>query len=289
MNDDHNSTAFDCTDLKALLSAFVDGELPGDIRHDAERHLARCAECRALVTEAEANDRLLAGALVEGEVPLPDGFEQAVLSLTVDRRRADRWRSWLGWMAAAACLALAVTIWFTNRPARQQASPADARAASESPRPWNGSDAPKAMLAGLVINEVAQYPPDQAPRPLTRTPAPASGDERALPRETAEVFEATALLLDMLQQGAADSFADVERVRRIAVYEELLDRLAVAREELPAADRPAVMAVESMLYRIVRGPLSLQDLRDLRMDIARLDLPEQLGAITGARPGASSL
>jgi hypothetical protein len=44
-----------------------------------------------------------------------------------------------------------------------------------------------------------------------------------------------------------------------------------------------------MLYRIVRGPLSVADVREMRRTIARLDLPQQIDAISGRRPSEASL
>jgi hypothetical protein len=93
----------------------------------------------------------------------------------------------------------------------------------------------------------------------------------------------------MIQRSDADNFADVEHVRRITEYEDLLTRLAEARLRLPAQDQPAVFATESMLYRIVRGPLSLDEVRELRNTIDRLDLSGQMDAISGRWPAASSL
>jgi hypothetical protein len=44
-----------------------------------------------------------------------------------------------------------------------------------------------------------------------------------------------------------------------------------------------------MLYRIVRGPLSVADVREMRQTISRLDLPQQIDAISGRWPSEASL
>ena len=97
------------------------------------------------------------------------------------------------------------------------------------------------------------------------------------------------LVLSILENADDRSFADVEQARRITEYEQLLPRLAAARGGVPIADRPLLLAAESMLYRVVRGPMNLDDVRELRNMIARLDLPDQINAITGIRVRPNSL
>ena len=112
--------SLDCTDIKALLSALVDDCVESDTRHQAERHLADCQSCRTLIDEAEAAEAMVAasvGDLVLFDT-LPDGFKANVLARTVyadDKSyHPQRWTTWLGWLAAAASLALALTIWVVD-------------------------------------------------------------------------------------------------------------------------------------------------------------------------------
>ena len=42
-------TTMQCPDIKALLSGLVDDEIDGETRHLAERHIATCRPCRALL------------------------------------------------------------------------------------------------------------------------------------------------------------------------------------------------------------------------------------------------
>lgn len=110
--------AMDCTDIKALLSGLIDDRLDAETRHSAERHLAECETCRALIDEAEAIDALvLAEANIVNDAASAEAFEAAVLSRTVhaDARRPGRWTSLAGWIAAAAALALAGSIWVMDR------------------------------------------------------------------------------------------------------------------------------------------------------------------------------
>ena len=112
---------------------------------------------------------------------------------------------------------------------------------------------------------------------------------QAINREDAETLYATSNLLDTLNRADLSSFADVERIRQIAVYDDLLPRLAKVRANLSPAERPVVLAAESVLLRVVNGPLDLQDLRELHDTVAALDLSSEVGAISNRWQPASSL
>ena len=300
MNDKSHRT-MDCTDIKALLSAIIDGAGDPDERHRAERHLADCTACRKLVTDAEEADALLAAA-VAGDGPndrLPDGFEGAVLSRTVfAAQTAHRWRSWLGWLAAAASILLAMVMWPVERsPAPRVSVHATYRAGPEI-RSWTLNEPPvdTAPRTRFVVNEVARYVVDTEPLPIDSLAAgrnaaqiPPLEPQSRLSPDVADTIESVALVMGILQHADDRTFADVEHVRRITEYEELLPRLARTRDELPPSDRPPIIAAEGMLYRILRGPVSLEDVRELRDTIARLGLPDRIAAISGRTPPPSSL
>jgi anti-sigma factor RsiW len=262
MTADTNPT-FDCTDISAALSALVDGALREPQRHAAERHLATCASCRALLSDAERNDELLALAAAPGR-ELPAGFEQAVLARIAGPGAAGtRFRSWLGWIAAAASLGLAGSLWVLDR-AGLRSAPA----------------AREVLVAGIGYEpgpELRSSIRPGAPETVIQAPlyrdAPAA---RVLTSDAADALDSASRLMGMLAAGGATSFASAEQVRRIAEYDDLLPRLAGAREELAAADRAAVLAAESLLYRVVRGPISLGDLDEIRRTSTRLDLPQRL-------------
>lgn len=111
-------TSIDCTDIKAILSPYIDGELDDETRHLAERHLGTCASCRQLVDQAERLDALIASD-VEATMPagLSPDFFGAVMARTVYAEpqtagvRSRRIATWAGWFAAAAAFALAAGIW----------------------------------------------------------------------------------------------------------------------------------------------------------------------------------
>ena len=308
MNETKDIT-MDCTDIKALLSAIIDGELAADRRHGAERHLAGCADCRTLVSLAEHGDALVAAAVgLDGDHAdrLPEGFESAVLARTVFAQRRDsaayRWHSWLGWLAAAASVVMAVVLWPTDRsPGTDDRAGIRAVARSYPPGPeiesWTIDELPTgaAPRTRLVVNEVALYPFDTDGRSwespaAVHTATAFDGGEGHLSRDGVDTIESVSLVLAMLQNADDESFVDVEHARRFMEYEQLLPRLAVTRRQLSPGHKPVILAAESMLYRIVRGPLSLDDVRELRQTIARLDLPGRISAITGGRqPSPSSL
>jgi hypothetical protein len=141
-------TDFDCTDLRALLSAFVDDELDAATKHQAERHLVECKACRELVSEAERLNQMIALDVQSKLWPvgLPAGFEKAVLGQTVHANlkftgSRQRWTNWLGWVAAAASLSLATSIWFLDRQgavrnvAQNNLSPEKQLGAAPAPNP----------------------------------------------------------------------------------------------------------------------------------------------------------
>lgn len=284
---------FDCTDIQALLSGLLDDTIAPQGRHRVERHLTGCAACRDLVSDAERNDALVAAALAPGRERLPAGFEAAVLARTTrsDRRSGGGWTAWLGWLAAAAALLLAATLWVMDggRNGGRTVPPANepqVRPASTWV-PVGGAE----LLAGPGDGGwVRTDPPRQATAVRAASPSPQPALVKSgLPRPMTEALESTSLLLAMLTDGDDQSFADVENVRRVTEFEDLLPRLAEARQTLPAEDRPAVFAAESMLYRIARGPLSLDEVRELRSTIARLKLPSRLDEITGRGAKAVSI
>ncbi len=250
----------DCTDIKAMLSALIDGAVREPQRHAAERHLAECADCRVLLGQAERNDELLALAAAHGG-ELPSGFEQQVLARIANPGAAGaRFRSWLGWIAAAASLGLAGSLWVLERAGDRVAATRHVLVMGYQPGPELRSSI-RSSPSEIVIQQAV----------YSDAPAP-----RGLSRDAADTLDSASRLLAMLARGGEGSFATAEQVRRIAEYEELLPRLHRTRADLDAGDRPAVLAAESLLYRVVRGPISLDDLEDIRDSASSLELQQRL-------------
>jgi hypothetical protein len=100
---------------------------------------------------------------------------------------------------------------------------------------------------------------------------------------------AAALALDQLRSADDRSFADLDMVRRIVEYDDLLARLADMHNRLSAEDRAAVLAAESIFTRIVRGPISAEDLEEIGATIETLELPERLTRIGRRNDATMSL
>ncbi|MHC5115358.1 MAG: anti-sigma factor family protein [Planctomycetota bacterium] len=288
--------AMDCNDIKALLSAFVDDELNAEQRHLAERHLADCPDCRSLVNQAESLDELIAAEIdADTTGALPEGFEETVLSRTVyaqaPRPYAYRLSTWTGWIAAAACLGLALTIWVSDTRIPELDGQAAAPAGDQTPTIQQANLRTPSFLRSFVhVGTLPEEPePDEiepvqvahvAPEPADAPPATWDEDELTL--------LGTSMLMAMLDDADLRTFEDVEHIRRIAEYDELLPRLSATRDRLPAESRPPVFAAETILHRIVNGPVSLDDVQALRETAADLHLTDEVDSISRRWSGANS-
>ena len=58
----------DCPRVVALLSDYIDGRLPADVRSDLERHLGGCSECTSFVGSFKSTVALLQ-SLNEDDLP----------------------------------------------------------------------------------------------------------------------------------------------------------------------------------------------------------------------------
>ncbi|MCL4210664.1 MAG: zf-HC2 domain-containing protein [Phycisphaeraceae bacterium] len=133
----------DCGDVAALLSGLIDDVVDARTRHLAERHIATCSACAAMLDRAEKLDGLLGDALsLEAEQPLPVGFADAVFAettrvqsfMTPSVSFKARWFAVSGWLAAAASLAFAVVLYVAGqRPVQGPASGGGSMTASNSP------------------------------------------------------------------------------------------------------------------------------------------------------------
>ena len=90
-----------CTEVQEHLSAWLDGEVPEELRPRLADHLAACPVCQAELTALERLD----AALAELEAPVPRDLAAGVL-----RRLPRPTPSWVRSLALAACLVLGIFI-----------------------------------------------------------------------------------------------------------------------------------------------------------------------------------
>jgi hypothetical protein len=273
----------DCTDVKVLLSGLIDDEVDAEARHAAERHLVECAACRALLGEAEALTPLIAADVApngegDGDDALPPELVGAVLARTVyaapPASGGVSWTNWLGWLAAAAALALAISLWMMDL------GPRSTVVVDRGPDPLVDPDRPGVVTTQLLASTV--YEGDLDARAveieLAQGPTLTLADVRAL--------ESAAWLLDMLLAPADVGAADVELIRSMTIYDEVLASLTTLRTRLDVDERAVVFAAENVLREIALGTASVDDVARLRAGAADAELPTRLTSL--ASRGATS-
>ncbi len=97
----------DCTDCRAALHPYVDGELPPEARGAMAAHLAGCANCRELVDEATAWQRAVRRHATRYQAP--ESLRRELRAMQGAARRPSPVLAWRG-MAMAASLVLAVAL-----------------------------------------------------------------------------------------------------------------------------------------------------------------------------------
>jgi hypothetical protein len=249
----------DCTDIRALLSGLIDDEVDAPARHAAERHLAECPRCRSLIDEAEALDELV-HADVASRIDsrgLPTGFEGAVIGRTLyENGRGGylrHWTTWAGWVAAAAALALSVTLWVQDR----------------RPSPVIGPTLVPPSSGGEVLQAgygttLRSWTLDEAFEAEPYAPASAA----PLTRDDADALYFAAVLLGMV----ASPDVDLEQVREAVRYDRLVPKLRRVRDRLASTDLAVVLATEALLLEVVEGPIDGNDLESMRTTIRAMDL-----------------
>lgn len=89
-----------CTEVQEYLSAWLDGEVPEELRPQLAEHLAACPTCRAELAALARLDAALAGL----ETPEP----RRDLAAGVRRQLPRPASSWVRSLALAACLLLGI-------------------------------------------------------------------------------------------------------------------------------------------------------------------------------------
>ena len=275
----------DCTDIKVILSGLVDDEIDPETRHDAERHLATCRDCRALVNEAESLNAMIAveSASMASSSALPEGFEAAVLGRTVYadglKFNGRRWTTWLGWMAAAAVLGVSTIIAIVDRRNPLNSVSNNITTAGLPVAAYRtGSTMRSQVFDGGLTATLALHVSSPIVPAVHIPSAPMRGGLSA--DEVDHVLSQTSDLMGMLQSADSASFADIEFMRRIIASDNLMRQLPDVHQGLSDDDREPVLAAEFILMRIDRGGLDLNDVRQMQDIAAKMDLTRRIREMT---------
>ena len=287
--------AMDCTDIRALLSGIVDGELETNVQHAAERHLADCDECRSLIDEAEQLDALILddATSIAGSAHLPKGFETRVLARTT-RAGADayarRWTTWAGWIAAAACLAMAVSIWVMDRRDGVRGLSPTGSGVMAATLDYDAYDTGQrlrslpAELGDVVVLEADL--PDMAGLGYLNLGGIAP---LAPTRDEADALLMASILIGMLVDTESDADDGAfESYRQAIAYDGLPTRLERMTAHMSAEDSRVISAAGSILEKASTGSLDDNDLVLIREWSSSLDLVSELDRLSSLG-GASEL
>lgn len=144
-----------CEDLKELLSAYADGELPRAQMEFLEEHLAACLQCQQTLAEYQAVARKI---MALGTVPAPHNLAEA----TVSRVKEGRTRRLLSRALAVILpvLAIMVVLLMLN-PWAKLPSPetvmARAYAATKDLRSYRMSSSIRVMFGGTVFEQSSEW------------------------------------------------------------------------------------------------------------------------------------
>jgi len=252
---------FECVDFKVSLSPYLDGELDRDTRTRADRHLLECRPCRDLLERAERQDAEVRRAFDPSSLetaPLPAGFERAVFAAIErsapattphGRGAIARFSSW-GWPAAAAAAMALSVVWWRDVPPTTVVAPVSV----------------PAVTGDSVATNAWPFLPS----------ATISGDD-------VHALHATGILLGAIEEMPFEDAAARERLRQIARYDVLLDRLTVLSSKLDPAARRDVDAARSALFVLLRdgsaaadSPVESATWSSLQEDLRMLELPKAL-------------
>lgn len=267
----NRSNAVDCVDFKVMLSPYLDGELASEARFAADRHLIECRDCRGLLERAEANDETIRELCqrdpayaqhVAGPADLPQEFERAVLG-RINRRQAVHWRRMrgsLGLLAAAAAVALAAALWTIWPSGRKDGEFQNGNERVDLPGS-NGEWEPLANGLHGPPMRVAQDAPRSIPN---------------LSPDDTQALHATSLLLEEVLVTPFENIATRSRLREMAIYDELIDRLGQIQPHLDSITRRHIAAARAALFELQREHLDVGEWNDLQDDLRSLQLIREL-------------
>jgi hypothetical protein len=96
-----------CNEIKALLSAYADGELSDELKNIVDQHIAECAECKELLAEqVKLHEQI---GVISKTPALPD-MQSRIMAAVTDKGAQKKTRPWLRPVLVAAPVVLALAI-----------------------------------------------------------------------------------------------------------------------------------------------------------------------------------
>jgi hypothetical protein len=87
---------------------------------------------------------------------------------------------------------------------------------------------------------------------------------------------AASLLVDRLAQLEIGDLEELERLRYIVSYDNVIDRLRTTRRRVDAIDRPLIGATQCFFIRVLRGSSEDQVIAEMQSDLSMLELQQKL-------------
>ena len=105
--DEKRSLELTCNRVSALISEYIDGELDDETAAAVASHIASCDDCRRLYEEISAVCRAVSDA---GEVQVPDGLHERIMSAVRTQKHASRRRKTVTYLGLGVAAMLCISI-----------------------------------------------------------------------------------------------------------------------------------------------------------------------------------
>lgn len=105
--DEKNILSLTCEQVSELISEYIDGELDESTAAAVASHIDNCADCRRLYDEISAVCRAVADI---GEVQIPDGLHERIMSTVSTQKRASRRRRTITYLGIGVAAMLCISV-----------------------------------------------------------------------------------------------------------------------------------------------------------------------------------
>jgi len=229
-----------CNDLKAALSAYIDGELTRDERLRADAHLIGCGSCRNLVERAENLDQTLREKFERDTTEAASELGSA----TIDTRA----------MQASVLAAIGA-----ERPVRRW-----------FPRLAVAAAAAIAALAGFMLLRA----PDEVTESAT------SRRIASLDDADRQLLYSTGVILTNLRKERSGGPLGHDQLRGVAVYDELIERLDDLVSRVSPEDRVTLALARQSIEILVSEPDNSERWQKLQRDLERTELDRKVDRLS---------